>query len=224
MSGGEGGSGPLTRAITRGFVSPYAAGTFGDRARARRWAEFARTFPDIGELSVVDVGGEAQAWARSGLRPKRLVLLNVAEQEEMEPWMESLVADACDPPPLDDFDLAYSNAVIGHVGGHRRRVQYAATIRRHPRYWVQTAYRYFPVDPNFLIPGLQQLPRALQARIVTHWPIGHYASVKDRHRALMRLMEIDLLSAAELRWYFPEAEIRRERVAGWTKSLIALRA
>jgi hypothetical protein len=215
---------PGREALTRRFVGAYDRGSLSERFRARRWADLAGTFPDLPDMSVLDVGGDARAWTLSGLRPRRLVLLNVVEQEGLEPWMESVVADACDPPDLGEFDLAYSNAVIGHVGGHYRRLQYAETIRRHRRYWVQTAYRYFPVEPNFLVPGLQHLPRALQARVVMRWPIGNYATVKDRDRALMRLLEIELLSASELRFYFPEAEIRRDRLAGLTKSLIAVRA
>src|SRR4051812_18918411 len=114
-------------ALTRRSVGAYDRGSLSERARKRRWEHLARTFGDLAQMSVLDVGGDARAWALSGLRPRRLTLLNIQEQVELEPWMDSLVGDACAPPDLDDYDLAYSNSVIGHVGGHWRRQRFAET-------------------------------------------------------------------------------------------------
>jgi hypothetical protein len=138
--------------------------------------------------------------------------------------MTSVVGDACDMPSgLPTVDVVYSNSVIEHVGGHWRRQRFAEGIRgAADRYWVQTPYRYFPIEPHFLAPGLQHLPRAVQAQIVIRWPIGNYAIVRDRATALRRLMGIELLSRSELAAYFPSATIERERLVGLTKSLIAV--
>jgi hypothetical protein len=136
--------------------------------------------------------------------------------------------DACDPPAeLRDerFDLVYSNSVIEHVGGHQRRrafAYWAQALGEH--HWIQTPNRWFPVEPHWACPGLQYLPPRGRAAVSQVWPIGNYTKRRDSLRQRMGdALAVELLSASELRWYFPESRILRERVAGMPKSLIAVR-
>lgn len=214
----------LGEKLTRRVVGDFEAGSVSARARGRRWQVFLESFPDVADLTVLDLGGDVRAWRLSEVRPKHLVLLNIFPQEVEEDWITPLVGDACEPPPdLPAADLVYSNSVIEHVGGHHRRVQFAEVVRRAPRYWVQTPARGFPVEPHFMFPGLQYLPRGAQATLVTKWPVGNYAKVTDRSEALSRLLDIELLSADEMRFYFPDAELYKERFAGLTKSFVAIK-
>lgn len=203
----------------------YAAGSLSARARARRWRELARQFPDIEEMTVLDIGGDARAWRASGIRPAHVTLLNLFAQEPEESWMTATVGDACAlPSDLPAVDLVYSNSVIEHVGGHWRRERYAEGIRAAAqRHWVQTPYRFFPIEPHFLVPGLQHLPRSLQASVVRRWPIGGGRNVASRDEALAAVLGVELLSVGELQAYFPDSAIRRERFGGLVKSLIAVR-
>lgn len=215
------------RSLTQRVVGAYDADSLSARARARRWRDFESTFPEIGAMRVLDLGGDLRAWRLAGIRPAHLTLLNVTEQEARieEPWVTALVGDACDPAAvLPDADLVYSNSVIEHVGGHWRRQRFAEAVRgRAPRYWVQTPSRYFPIEPHFMLPWSQHLPYALQRRLVARWPLGNYASMKDRGETLESALEIELLSRTQMRFYFPDAEIRSERVLGLTKSFIAVK-
>jgi hypothetical protein len=214
----------LGRAISEKIVAPYSNGSISNSARRRRWELFARRFPEISQMHVLDIGGDARAWRSAGVRPRHLTLVNLFEQEVEGDWMSSVAADACDLPEHLTADLVYCNSVIEHVGGHWRRQRMAEGIRRAaPRYWVQTPYRYFPIEPHFLIPFVQHLPKAAQARVIARWPLGNYDSVTDRDVALRSTMQLELLSVSELKVYFPDAEIERERIGGLTKSLIAIR-
>lgn len=213
----------LSGHLTRRVVDAYDPDSLSARARLRRWHAFEGFFPEIGEMTVLDLGGDARAWRLAPVRPRHVYLLNTFEQEVEEPWMSGIVGDACDPPQLPESDLTYSNSVIEHVGGHWRRERFAATVREADRYWVQTPNRYFPIEPHFMFPLLQHLPRPLQRTAVARWPFGNHADVSDPRQALTDVLEIELLSAAEMRFYFPAAELWRERLAGLTKSFAAVR-
>jgi hypothetical protein len=210
--------------LSRRIVGAYDTDSFSGRARARRWQMFAERFPGVADMHVLDIGGDIRAWRLAEIRPAHLTLLNITEQEVDEPWITAIVGDACAPPPLPTADLVYSNSVIEHVGGHQRRKAFAAVVRdAAPRYWVQTPNRWFPIEPHFMFPGLQYLPAEAQASLVRHWPLGNHGDVDEPTRALEDVLDIDLVSATEMRLYFPDGEIARERFAGLTKSLISIR-
>ena len=189
--------------------------------RARRFAMLLDLFPDLGEMRVLDIGGAPHFWRHAPVHPCHVTLLNTFPQNCSEPWMTAMVGDGCDPPEdLPGVDLVVSNSVIEHVGGHWRRQAFAATVREAaPRYWVQTPYRYFPLEPHYLCPGVQHLPIPLQAGVVRRWPLA-WGKGEDNRQALERVMSIELLSATQMRAYFPEGTLRRERFGGLTKSLI----
>lgn len=218
--------------LTEALVGPDSRRSISGRARARRWADFARRFPDISEMRVIDLGGTPASWLLSPVRPTEVVTINLSRRQNAVPaagegWVRAVVGDACELPGKlrsERFDLVYSNSVLEHVGGHARRSAFADTVRSlAEHHWVQTPYRYFPIEPHFLFPGFQLLPVRAQAEVAARWPIGNYASGKSIEQAITRALGIELLSVTEMSHYFPESSIDRERIAGVTKSLIAIR-
>lgn len=196
------------------------------RLRERRWQRLLATFPDLPSLRVIDIGGTQGFWTRHEEHPADVTLVNLRPQKSAGPdWLHSIVADACSlPPDLGGFDLALSNSVIEHVGGHWRRKLFAEEIRGvAPRYWVQTPYRYFPIEPHFVFPFFQHLPRSLQARLAVLWPLGNYAGLHDLDAAIGHVQNIELLGRAEMSSYFPDAEIVTETALGLPKALIAVK-
>lgn len=200
------------------------------RARARRWSEFSRRFRDIEEMRVIDLGGTPRSWHLAPVRPLEVVCVNTNADEAVsvdDLPVRSVVGDACDLPVGlrgERFDLVYSNSVLEHVGGHWRRAAFAEAVRTlSQRHWVQTPYRYFPLEPHFLFPALQHLPVHARAGVVRRWPFGHYAAVARRDHAVASVLAVELLSVADMEHYFPDSELERERVAGLTKSLIAVK-
>jgi hypothetical protein len=204
-----------------------APGSWGERRRIRRWQWFTETFPDLPEMSVLDLGGRVDTWERAPARAKHVHVVNLEPlPSELPTWAEADRADACALPGYiarRRYDLVFSNSVIEHVGGHERRLRFAEAARNlADAYWVQTPYRYFPVEPHWIAPGMQFLPVAARSRLAHRWPLGHTRS-PDRVSALQDVLWTELLDRTQLRHYFPDATLRAERVLGLTKSLIAVR-
>jgi hypothetical protein len=206
-------------------------------ARARRQQQLRREFPDLAQMRVLDLGGEPHTWTGPGPRPREVTILNIpwvaeAQARALEgtpgmEWLTPVGGDACDPPEelrRSRFDLVHSNSVIEHVGGHRRRVAFAYWAQAlGDHLWVQTPNRWFPIEPHWLCPGFQYLPPRGRAAVQKVWPIGSFTERRgELEQRLGDVLDIELLSASELRFYFPSARILRERVAGLAKSLIAV--
>ncbi|MBX3314109.1 MAG: class I SAM-dependent methyltransferase [Actinobacteria bacterium] len=191
--------------------------------RSRRWGWLYDRFPDLGSMRVLDLGGTTDHWLGLPVRPEHLTILNVYEQECDDPAIDVLVGDACDPVGAvggRSFDLVYSNSVIEHVGGHQRRELFAQAVRDlAPSHWVQTPYRYFPIEPHWLFPGFQFLPVAVRARITRRWPFGF--NQRAGSEAVDVVLSTELIDKTQMRHLFPDSALVVERAAGLPKSLIA---
>lgn len=212
-------------AARRRFVD--APDSMGARRRARRWKWLTDTFPDLDQMSVIDLGGTVESWRRVPVRPKHVHVVNLEDQTgDIPDWAEVDYGDACALPDRiasRHYDLCFSNSVIEHVGGHERRQRFADAIRNlADAYWVQTPYRYFPIEPHYVAPGMQYLPVALRHRYALRWPMSH-TRPKDRPGALENVLWIELIDRTQMRYYFPDARILNERLFGMTKSMIAIR-
>lgn len=219
-----------------GLRSRFVEGpsSLGARSRARRWELLGRLFPHLPSYRVLDLGGTADSWLRAELQPKSVTVLNLHgnelvaghEGEALPEWIELVAGDACEPPAsvlAGDYDMVFSNSLIEHVGGAYRRRLLAGVIRAAaPRHWVQTPYRYFPVEPHYLFPGYQFLPVAGKAWLAQRWPLIHTRDA-DWAAGVGTALDVELVGATEMRYLFPEATLHRERLAGVTKSLVAVR-
>ena len=217
------------RDLQERYGDPAGPDSVVRRIRTRRWEMFLRQFPDVADMAVLDLGGTSAAWSIAPVRPRHLTILNLDPSEPAGPehWATVHVGDACAPPPgvrSRTYDLVFSNSLIEHVGGHARRAAFADVVRSFaPRYWVQTPYRYFPIEPHWVFPAFQFLPVALRGAVSRTWPLGWAQSRgKARSDAVEEVLNVELLSATEMRHYFPESTLVRERICGVTKSLIAV--
>jgi hypothetical protein len=200
----------------------------GERYRARRWELLRTTFPDIESLSVLDLGGRVGMWLRAPFRPATIHIVNLqAPPPEVPEWMRVDQGDACALGPEitgSSYDLVFSNSVLEHVGGHAQRARFASHVRALARrHWIQTPYRYFPIEPHWLFPGFQFLPMKARAEISQRWPLVHFPS-ESRAANIRRVMEVELISRTEMHAYFPDSKVISERTLGLTKSLIAVKA
>ncbi len=204
------------------FLDPDRSGSLTNRCRQQRNEEFKRRFPGLEDMRVLDLGGTAISWRVAGLRARHVAIVNLGSPEAPpEPWIEVIQGDACDGG-FGKFDLVFSNSVLEHVGGHARRQQLANVIHESaPAYWVQTPYRYFPIEPHWLFPGFQFLPFRARLEITRHWNVGHNPVLKDAEQAAALVASTELVSATEMRAYFPDGKIWFERFWGIPKSITA---
>jgi SAM-dependent methyltransferase len=196
--------------------------------RGRRFAFFLKLLKEVKRpLTILDVGGHEWYWKQAGWRGQegvRLVLLNLQPFETDLPNATSVVGDATDLSDYSDhqFDVVFSNSVIEHVGDWRDQTRMAREVARvGKRYFVQTPNRWFPIEPHFLLPFFQFYPRQLRVLLISRLSLGHMRRASDRSDALAIADSVRLLTLREFRRLFPEADIRRERILGLTKSFIA---
>jgi hypothetical protein len=203
-------------------------GSWSGRRRAQRYEWLTQSFPQFTEMSIIDLGGTLATWRQAPVRPARVHIVNLLDKPpaDIPDWAEVHQADACALPrslATRRYDLVYSNSVIEHVGGHHRRMSFAETIHSlADAHWVQTPYRYFPVEPHWLFPGMQFLPVRARVMIARRWLLAHTRHA-DSRRATRIVLSTELLDRTQMRYYFPDSSIRIERYAGLPKSLIAVR-
>jgi hypothetical protein len=200
--------------------------SLAERMRMRRWKFIRTQLPELPEMRVLDLGGTITWWIRAPVRPRHVTIVNLGVLGEDPPWLTSVVGDACCADTLlegQSFDLTFSNSLIEHVGGHKARSALSHVIRSlAPRYLVQTPYRYFPVEPHWVLPGMQFLPISLRRRISLRWPLG-YTRGWDAQQALSEVVSTELISATEMRMYFPDGLLYWERFLGLPKSMVVIR-
>ena len=204
--------------------------SLGARARQRRWSLFTDTFPTISDMRVLDLGGTVEAWQRAPIRPAHVTVLNLFEPgESSSSVITPVTGDACSARSAlsssgnqREFDLVFSNSLIEHVGGHDRRQALADEIRAlAPRHWIQTPYRYFPIEPHWIFPLMQFLPVALKREVAYRWPLTH-TRPDTRVQAEQEVLWTELVSITEMKHYFPHSKVHRELMGPLTKSIILI--
>ena len=199
------------------------------RFRAKRWARFVKAFPDLESYDVLDIGGRAGHWVDRVPQPRTITITNLptdAPPRPCAPHVRFITWDTFgDPPPalLDRaYHLVHSNSVIEHVGDAAARRRFADVLHAvAPRLWIQTPNRYFPIEPHWMFPGFQFLPRRWKIVVTQWWPLSYGGTSPSKADAAARVDSVELITASELRSLFPDAPIERERFAGLSKSLVA---
>jgi hypothetical protein len=220
---------PSLTSKLRSVFLPERGGSLSEHFRARRWDEFCRRFPDLPDMSVIDLGGYAWNWTTTTMRPKKVLVINLDDTAfpEQPDWISTLTADACELPAElfeHKVDLVFSNSLIEHVGGYWRRAQVAKAVHQlADHHWIQTPARYFPIEPHWVFPLFQFLPVRVRAEASKLWPLSPPEfRAGSLEKNLDLVLEVELVSTAEMCRLYPHSEIYRERVAGLTKSVTAV--
>ncbi|MDY8107812.1 class I SAM-dependent methyltransferase [Fulvimarina sp. 2208YS6-2-32] len=205
--------------------------------RAKRFAQV-RILIDAsiekkGRADILDVGGTEAYWVIGSDYLRELgdkVSITMVNNEEAPPakgaQFTHLLGDACAPDLFQGrtFDIVHSNSVIEHVGPEDKMQAFADNVRRlGEAYYVQTPNYWFPLEPHFRVIGFQWMPLALRANLMKRFNIGFYPRARTSEEAWSNVRDIRLLDRAMMARFFPDAEIKLEKVAGLNKSIMAVR-
>lgn len=194
----------------------------GRKFRGRRFNEFTQTMLIAETDRVLDVGGHHHTW-EAFAHKENITILNIQLPEEMPPPYKWLEGNACTMDMFQDreFDIVFSNSVIEHVGDYTAQRKMAnEIIRVGKRYWIQTPYKHFPIEPHFVFPFFQYCPASLKFIIAKYWPFSFPKSMNANAVAMAK--EVRLLTKTEMKELFPHALLKEEKLFGLTKSVMAI--
>lgn len=193
--------------------------------RRRRIAKFVNSFPDLSSMTVLDVGGRPFIWElirqEHGVVPKRVVLLNCANETSVFAGYESVIGDGtCMNYSENSFDLVFSNSVIEHVGDLEQMRKFAIECSRVGReIYIQTPNRWFFVEPHLVTLFIHWLPKVLYRKL--SFLSLRYFSLRKKSANFFEIFDgIVLLSKVEFGALFPGNKVTSERFFGLAKSFI----
>jgi len=203
--------------------------SLANRLRSRRFALFESLVSSLPKsIRILDIGGTNEFWENRGWGNRtdvQVVTLNLRVEPKLFSNIESVVGDATDLGRFQDasFDIAFSNSVIEHLFTFDNQRRMANEVRRVGKaYWVQTPNFWFPVEPHFHVLGWQWMPFGIRVSLIRRWKCGWRGPCADLEQARRLVREVRLMTDAELRQAFPDADLVPERFAGLVKSWIVI--
>ncbi|RAM51875.1 MAG: methyltransferase type 11 [Hapalosiphonaceae cyanobacterium JJU2] len=205
--------------------------SWANNLRKQRFSLFTSILESLSlPIKILDVGGTVKFWENTGLLDQEkknidITLLNLSFPTINSTYtnIKQVVGDARNMVNFysNEFDIVFSNSVIEHVGSYHEQRQMANEVMRvGKRYYVQTPYLFFPIEPHFIFPFFQFFPLNLRVWLLTNFSLGWYGKVAPQHQAREIVTSIRLLSQREFVNLFPEAKLYKEKLFGLTKSLI----
>lgn len=136
--------------------------------------------------------------------------------ETQYPGLRFVRTDGATLPFADqEFDVAYSSAVLEHVGNaDSQRLFVAEMLRVSKRYFLAVPNRWFPLELHTFIPLIHWLPKSAHRRVLSMLGKDFWASEKN----------LNLVGAGELRKLFPagvDVQLHKHRLFGMPSNLVA---
>lgn len=223
-------------------ISKVAA-TISRRSRKKRRDLFRRYFSITDETKILDLGSETGSNIHNVLEgapilPKNVYIADinaefVNEGHERFGYTPVFI-DESEPLDFPDgfFDIVYCSSVIEHVTVHKDQVwslrsgkkfkqlplarqrQFAEDIKRlGKQYFVQTPYKFFPVESHTWLPFIAWFPRRLLLSAL---------NISNRFWVKKTMPDWYLLNKREMAELFEDATIIDEKFFGFTKSIMAV--
>ena len=209
------------------FADSSSPDSLGFKFREKRLLFFKDKINSLNKpLKILDVGGTLSFWADRGYEnhPEiHVTVLNFDKKESPYKNIISVAGDATNLSNIKDnqFDVCFSNSVIEHLFNRGNQVKMAKEVQRISSFhFVQTPNRHFFVEPHYLLPFFQFLPKKAQYFILTKTPLSRMKRW-DKSFAKKYVDEIRLISLAEMKEMFPQSKQYHEKFLGMSKSFTA---
>ena len=235
---------PATRGAARlGNLLRRIAARSSTACRVRRGQLFLGRLRPTAEDRIIDLGGGSGGHIAQIVPFRANVTIGELDTAALRQAAETygfgtLQLDGGERFPVADgaYDIVFCSSVIEHVTGPKdfayhtedgrqfaasarhAQASFAAEIRRSAkRYFVQTPYKYFPIEQHSFLPFfVVLLPRRWQVRLMRF--LFRHGWIKPVYP------DFRLLTIKQMRQLFPDAEIVLERYCGFIKSVIAIKA
>ncbi|MBM3914688.1 MAG: methyltransferase domain-containing protein [Sphingomonadales bacterium] len=209
--------------LTTIFIKPLM-----NRFRRRRFRFFLACINDLPRpLTILDIGGTEAYWNQVGLSAQgiQVILLNLTEVPVVNAnQFRSVSGTATDLSSWSDqsVDLIFSNSVIEHLFNWSQQQKMAQEVQRVGKsFFIQTPNYYFPIEPHWLFPFFQFLPRAWRIALTRLASWGHMPACTTIEEASLLVDEVRLLTPSEMKTLFLGASLYKERWCGLVKSISA---
>ena len=217
---------------------------FSVNARKKRGMIFRNVFRIDEKTIILDLGSESGSNIKAVLegtrvQPKNVYIADInpelVEKGNEKYGFTPVVISESGTLPFKDqfFDIVFCSSVIEHVtipkekiwkrfSGHKfkresfeQQKHFANEIKRiSKQYFVQTPYRYFPIESHTWLPFVGWLPR---------WCLLPILQVSNLLWIKKTNPDWNLLNKNQMIELFSDAKIIKEKYFGITKSIMALR-
>lgn len=192
------------------------AHTVSAKSRTRKWLQFLELAQTSPATTILDVGVNTTEYSdhdnfleRLYSYPERITAVGLEDDwqafHKRYPEVTCLTADGT-KLPFDDhsFDIAYSNAVIEHVGDAPRQLAFLQELHRvGKKIYLTTPNRHFPIEVHTRLPLAHWLPKPWFDAIVTwigkSWAAGNYMHLLSEHDLRTLLDQVEMHDAQILR-------------------------
>jgi len=205
----------------RGIASKVAL-----RARLRMYDVFREVMPVDPALAVIDIGvtpdrdlSDSNFFEQQYPYKGQVTATSVEDASFLEaehPGLTFVQTDGDSLPFADrTFDVAFSSAVLEHVGDRSRQRKFVGEMTRvAKRFFLTTPNRNFPIELHTFLPFVHWLPQRTHQAVLRKLGMSFWASTDN----------LNLCRPADLSALFPagtELRIRKQRLLGVPSNLIA---
>jgi SAM-dependent methyltransferase len=216
---------------------------YSSKSRFHRAKIFLGNFEITKHTKILDLGSESgeninQVLSNQSIDPANIYIADICEESirlgSMKFGFTPILIDETGRLPFPDkfFDIVYCSSVIEHVTVDKgdvwkigsgktfkakariKQQQFANEIKRLGKgYFVQTPYKYFPIESHSWLPFVSFLPRHLLLPLL---------KITNRFWVKKTQPDWNLLTSSDFSSIFSEAKIVNEKSFGITKSMMAI--
>ena len=210
--------------IKKIFESSEEKESLGNYFRTKRFDFFFHRIKSMNKpISILDLGGKVNFWENRGLTGNnnyKITVLNIESEISDYSNIKTVNGNVLKLKDFKEnsFDIVFSNSVIEHLYNFENQKKMAGEVLRIGKnHIIQTPNKYFFIEPHYMIPFFQFLPKKIQFKILTK---TRFSRLKKWDEQLARnyTEEIRLMTQKELKEIFPKSNIFYEKFLGMTKS------